>query len=183
MGTAYVFLADGFEEIEALTPVDVLRRAGVDVRTVGVAGKMVTGSHDIRVEADFDGDGFVLPRDAAMVILPGGGTGAKNLAASAMVYAALKEAKNQDLYIAAICAAPGVLYKAGLLQGRRATIFPGMEDEVPKADITGEAVVQDGKIITGRSMGVALAFSQALATALVGEEKAGEVVAKVYPEA
>lgn len=180
MGTVYVFLADGFEEIEALTPVDLLRRAGVEVRTVGVTGKMVAGSHGIRVEADLSGADFTLPEDAAMVVLPGG-PGVNNLAASAMVYTALKEASKRDLYIAAICAAPGVLYKAGLLQGRRATIFPGMEGEVPDADITGEAVVRDGKIITGRSMGVALAFSHALAAVLVGEEKADEVVAKVYP--
>lgn len=183
MKTAYVFLADGFEEIEAVTPIDTLRRAGVTVHTVGVTGKTVDGAHGIPMVADMDGEGFTLPADADLVLLPGGGTGTQNLAKSAMVAEVLKAAAAKGITIAAICAAPTVLGAAGLLQGKNATAYPSEQAKLAGAKVTGEAVAVDGNIITGRSAGVALAFSQALMTALVGADKAAEVVASLYPEA
>jgi 4-methyl-5(b-hydroxyethyl)-thiazole monophosphate biosynthesis len=183
MKTAYVFLADGFEEIEALTPVDLLRRAEIRVVTVGVTGPVATGAHGIGVQADMPAEGFALPADAAMVVLPGGGKGAENLAASPVVARALAAAAQRGIYIAAICAAPGILQAAGLLKGRRATIFPTMRGELTGDTIpSGGAVEVDGNIITGRSMGVALQFANALVAALAGPEAAARTLAGVYPE-
>ena len=174
----FVFLAEGFEEIEALTQVDVLRRAGAAVTTVGVTGKMVTGAHGIPVAADVEGSGFVLPAEADMVVLPGGGPGTERLAASELVAGVLREAAQRGIWIAAICAAPTVLRQAGLLEGKRATAFPGAMDDIS----TGEAVEVDGKIITGRSAGVSLLFARALLLALYGEAQARETIAKLHPE-
>lgn len=179
--TAYVFLADGFEEIEALTPVDTMRRAGISVVTVGVTGKTMMGGHGIPVVADVDGAGFALPDDAALVVLPGGGEGTQNLKQSAMVSAVLQQAEARGIVISAICAAPTVLAQAGQLAGKRFTAFPTMQKEISGGTATGAAVEVDGNIITGRSAGVALAFSHALIAALEGQEKADEVVAGVYP--
>ena len=128
----YLFLADGFEEIEALTPVDLLRRAGVSVKTVGVTGKCVTGSHKIKVEADVTIDEAIRDLSDAsveleMIVLPGGMPGAKNLDESEGVDRFIKEALSRDAYLAAICAAPMVYGKRGLLEGRDATCYPGFE--------------------------------------------------------
>lgn len=182
MGTAYVFLADGFEEIEALAPVDLMRRAGIDVVMVGVNGTTVTGGHSIVVQADVDGTDFTLPQNAALVLLPGGGPGTQRLAASPMVAEVLRQAAQRNLVIAAICAAPTVLHKAGLLKGRKATAFPEMQAELVDATVTGRGVEVDGNIITGRSAGVAWQFAHALVAALAGHPKADEVLASIYPE-
>lgn len=179
--TVYVFLAQGFEETEAVTPVDLLRRGGVPVVTVGLAGRAVTGAHGITLQADMDGADFELPADAAMVVLPGGGEGTENLRASAVVAAALAEAAARGLWIAALCAAPCVLHAAGLLRGRRAAAFPSVRRRLAGALVTDAAVEVDGNIITGRSAGVALGFGRALLAALRGEEPAERVVAQVYP--
>ncbi len=176
-GKAFVFLAEGFEEIEALTPVDILRRGGVEVVTVGVTGKTVTGSHGIPVVADCGPEGFALPQDAALLVLPGGMPGTLNLAGSPLVRAALETAVQTGALLGAICAAPTVLQEAGLLEGRRFTAFPGKLEGA-----TGAAVERDGKLITARSAGVALAFSKALLAALLGEETAEKTVGLVYPE-
>lgn len=182
MKKVYVFLAEGFEEIEAVTPIDVLRRAGVEVTTVGVTGKTVTGSHGIPFVADVAGEGFALPPDADMVVLPGGGPGYINLGKSDMVKKALADAAARDLYIAAICAAPTVLEAQGLLSGKRVTGFPEVLGDLKSAgEATGSPVEVDGKLITGRSAGVALRFAQTLAEALVGREQALEVVGNLYP--
>ncbi len=181
MDTVYLFLADGFEEIEAITPVDVLRRAGGEVVTVGVTGPRVTGGHGVVVEADTDGEEFSLPRDAGMVVLPGGGGGTENLLKSKMVEKMLAEANRRGIYIAAICAAPKVLHKAGLLEGKRVTSFPSVAGELTGTNHTGGAVEMDGKIITGRSAGVALQFAKALAEAMYGKEAAESTVHALYP--
>ena len=172
----FVFLAEGFEEIEALTPVDMLRRGGAEVVTVGLGGGLVTGAHGIAVKADITAENFTLPEDAAMVVLPGGMPGTVNLGESQTVRMALKEAGERGIFIGAICAAPAVLEAAGLLEGKRFTAFPG---KLEKA--TGAAVGQDGTIITARSAGVALEFSRILLAALLGTEAAEKTVAKVYP--
>lgn len=183
MKTVYVLLADGFEEIEALGPVDILRRAGLQVFTVGVTGKMVTGAHQIPVVADLETAHFQMDENTAMVFLPGGGTGTENLLASDFVGKLLEQAEQRDVYIAAICAAPLVLKKAGLLAGKKATAFPTVQEELSQvATVTGRAVEIDGRVITGRSAGVMLEFAHLLLEKLEGKEKADAVIASLYPE-
>jgi len=171
-----MFLADGFEEVEALAPLDLLRRAGADVKTVGIGKKIVCGAHNISVYADLE-DSELTSLDAEMVILPGGMPGTLNLAASSVVADALKTALRNDSYIAAICAAPSILGEAGILNGKRAVCFPGFEDSLKGATVTSDGVVRDGKVITGAGMGVALEFGLELVSCLYGEEKAKELFA------
>lgn len=172
-----LFLADGFEEIEALTPLDLLRRAGVEVVTVGVGGREITGTHGITVKADTD----TLPDgDLDMVILPGGMPGAANLDASPMVAEALARVHATGGYLAAICAAPMVLGHKGYLVGKRAVCFPGFEDELTGAEIAeGLFVVRDGSIVTAKGMGAALDFGLALVTALKDEQTAAKLRAAI----
>ena len=168
----YLFLANGFEEVEALCPLDLLRRAGVEVTTVGVGGNdMITGSHGIRVQADLPDTMF---RDARpdMVILPGGMPGASNLDASPVVEQALRAAYRSGGYLAAICAAPMVLGHKGYLKGKTAICFPGFEGELTGASIASSRVVRDGRIITAAGMGVALEFGLELVSVLKGDEAA-----------
>ncbi len=170
----YVFLADGFEEIEALTPVDMLRRAGVEVKTVCIypdrENKIVMGSHGIPVAADLGADeAEKIPDGLEMVILPGGMPGAKNLDESALVDAYLRYAAEKDLYMAAICAAPFVLGRRGLLAGKKAVCYPGFEEELKGAVVTDAAVETDGKVITACGMGAAVKFGGALVRLMKGE--------------
>lgn len=161
----YVLLAEGFEEIEALTPVDMLRRAGYDVRTVGIAKKTVTGAHGIPVIADLT-EKEASDEDVQMVILPGGMPGTKHLAASPFVEELLKRLSARGAHLAAICAAPTVLAKYGYLDGKRATCFPGFESELAGAVCTDLPVVTDGDVTTAKDMTEALSFSVALLAAL-----------------
>lgn len=170
----YLFLANGFEEIEALCPLDLLRRAGVEVTTVGVGGEMIRGSHGIQVLADMP-DTMFADSDPEMVILPGGMPGSKNLDESRIVDAAVKTAARKGAYLAAICAAPFVLGKRGLLAGKEAICYPGFEDQLTGARISDKKVVRDGKFITAAGMGVALEFGLALVKALKGEEVAEDL--------
>ncbi len=169
----YLFLADGFEEIEALTTVDILRRAGLSVTTVGVGNREITGSHNITVIADLVDTELTDFSDATAVILPGGLPGTTNLAASNTVNAALEYAANHpDILIAAICAAPSVLGKSGLLQGLKATCYPGYEEALAGAKATGNAVERDGRVITGKGAGVTVDFALTIVSALCSDEKA-----------
>ena len=169
----YMFLANGFEEVEALAPLDLLRRAGCEVTTVGIGGDMIVGSHRIAVQADIPDTMF---RDARpeMIILPGGMPGTKNLDASRTVDTALRAAASSGAYIAAICAAPMVLGKRGYLEGKTATCFPGFEEHLAGATLAqnGVRVVTDGKVITAAGMGVAVEFGLALVRALKGDDAA-----------
>ncbi len=153
----YLFLANGFEEIEALAPLDLLRRAGIEVTTVGVGGEMIRGSHGIVVQADMP-DTMYMDTKPEMIILPGGMPGSKNLDESRIVDSAIKSAVRNDAYIAAICAAPFILGKRGLLEGKKAICYPGFEKELTGAHICAEKVVRDGKFITAAGMGVAVDF-------------------------
>ena len=170
----YVFLADGFEECEALAPVDILRRGGIQVQTVGVGGKTITGSHGIPVTCDMTADEAVT-RDLEAVVLPGGMPGTLNLEKSPAVQAFLEYAHEQDLLIAAICAAPSVLGHKGYLKGKRATCYPGFEKDLTGAQPTGEPVVKDGNILTAYGAGAAFAFGLALLAALKGQETANAI--------
>ncbi len=172
----YLFLANGFEEIEALAPLDLLRRAGLKVTTVGIGGDMIVGAHGIAVQADMP---ETMYRDAKpeMLILPGGMPGSRNLDESRTVDAALRAASANGAYLAAICAAPMVLGKRGYLEGKRAVCFPGFEEHLkgaaPAPD--GVRVVTDGKVITAAGMGVAVEFGLALVAALKGQNAADEL--------
>lgn len=174
MAKAILVLAEGFEEIEAVTPADILRRAGVEVELVGLEARDVTGSHGITIRAD-----RVLGEreDADAIILPGGLPGAENLAASPRLARLLKAQAQRGKVVAAICASPGcVLAKHGLLDGRRATGYPGFEKRFPaSATFVAEPVVRDGAILTSRGPGTAFAFGLALARELAGAEKAEEL--------
>ncbi len=176
----YMFLADGFEEVEALCPLDILRRAGIEVTTVGVGKDMIRGAHGIMVCADIPD---VMYRDASpdMVILPGGMPGASNLDLCKTVDAALKAAARKNAYIAAICAAPFVLGKRGLLDGKRAVCYPGFEAELKGAEVDGEnVVVRDGKIITAKGMGAAFEFGLELVRCLRDDGTAQNIKQSVF---
>ena len=170
----YVFLAEGFEEMEALAPIDLLRRVGVEVTTVGVGGKLIKGAHGVGFTADSDGEDLDFS-DVDCVVLPGGMPGTTNLDASPMVEACLMKAAEKNALIAAICAAPSVLGHKGLLKGKKATCFPGFEEDLLGALHTGAPVEKDGNIITARGAGVALDFALALVAELKDETAAKEL--------
>ena len=167
----YIFLAEGFEEIEALAPLDLLRRAGVEVKTVGVGSKTVVGSHSIPVVADML-DSELCDNSPEMVILPGGMPGTLNLNASEVVHGAIRVAVESGAYVCAICAAPLILGRLGLLSGKEAICYPGFEDELVGATISENTVAIDGKIITAKGMGAAIDFGLTLVSILKGNEVA-----------
>ncbi|HJD24140.1 MAG TPA: DJ-1/PfpI family protein [Firmicutes bacterium] len=171
-----VFLAMGFEEIEALAVVDVLRRAELEVVTVGVGGPLVRGSHGITVAADVADTDFD-PAVPEAVILPGGMPGTLNLEHSPVVQKALDEAVKRDAWIAAICAAPSILGHRGMLQGKRAVCFPGYEQELEGALPSDRPVEVDGRIITAKGAGVAVDFGLEIAAQLSSPERAAKVKA------
>ena len=172
-----VHLADGFEEVEALTAVDLLRRADLEVVTVSIMGrKEVTGGHDVTVKADalfeeIDYD------DCEMMVLPGGGMGAQNLDAHEGVANKLEGFADQGKWIAAICAAPMVLGHHGLLKGRKATIYKGMEAELTGAEHVDEKVVVDGNIITSQGPATAMVFALKLIELLKTKKEADAIAA------
>ncbi len=169
-----VLLADGFEEIEALTPVDMLRRAGVAVKTVGMTGKTAVGSHGIPVVCDILPEEVKLS-DVSAVIFPGGMPGALNLDASLFTDTVIEEMIKKGGRLAAICAAPLILGRRGLLTGKNATCYPGFEEELKGAAVLDLGVVTDGLITTAKGMGVSLEFSKELISLLVSKEKAEEL--------
>ncbi len=176
MAKVYLFLANGVEEIEALTVVDILRRGGVEVETVSITGKYeILGAHDIKIGADslFDADKLT---DADMLVLPGGGRGTNALMAHEELRELLFAYRDADKYLAAICAAPSVLGMNGLLKEHRATCFPGFEDKLLGAVLVKEPVVKDGNIITAKGMGVSIPF--ALTLLAIFDEETSKKVAK-----
>jgi len=171
----YIYLADGFEETEAVTIVDIMRRGGADVSSVSVTGsRIVAGAHGIALTADLlfeEAD----HSSCEMIVMPGGMPGAKNLAAHEGLTDRIKEFAAEGKWLAAICAAPMVLAGAGVLNGKTATIYPGMEDRLTGAKAVDSPIARDGKIITSQSPGTAMVFALYLLTVLKGEEKAAEV--------
>ena len=173
----YMLLGTGFEETEAIAPLDLLRRAGVEVKTVGLNGKVIYGSHNIGVEADIEIDQLDLS-DLEMIILPGGLGGVASCRACPAAMDALKYAWDNDKYVAAICAGPTVLADLGITAGMNATCYPGCEGGMGSAFVDSEAAcVQDEKLITGASAGCAIPFCLMLVEALKGTETA-EAIAK-----
>lgn len=179
----YLFLANGFEEVEALCPLDLLRRAGCSVTTVGIGGEWIIGAHGITVQADLPDTMF---RDShpEMVILPGGMPGASNLDASRTVDAALRAAVASDGYLAAICAAPMVLGKRGYLNGKHAVCYPGFEQHLHGAlpAPNGQSVMTDGKTVTAVGMGAALEFGLELVRLLKGQKTSDNIRAAVLAD-
>ena len=171
----YVLLGTGFEELEALAPVDLLRRAGIDVLTVGVTGKTVYGGHNIGVEADIALNEMDLT-DLEMIVLPGGLGGVASARASQGAMDALKFAWDNDKFVAAICAGPTVLADLGITEKRNATCYPGCEAGMGNANIQSDAAsVLDGKLITGASAGCAVPFALTLVEAMCGKETAESI--------
>lgn len=174
----YLFLAEGFEITEAMAPLDMMRRAKIDVRTVGVMGKNVTASCGVKVEADLEIDEIDM-KDCEMVVLPGGMPGSENLRDSEQVSKAVDYAAENGLYMCAICAAPMVLGLKGLLNGKKATCFPGFEDKLIGAEYTGDGVTADGKVITAKGAGRSVEFGLAIVEALRGKDTAMDVKSKI----
>jgi 4-methyl-5(b-hydroxyethyl)-thiazole monophosphate biosynthesis len=169
MSKVLVPLAEGFEEIEAVTVVDLLRRAGIAVQTASLGGREVTGSHGITVHSDLGIDEAAAD-DYDMIVLPGGMPGTAHLKSDARVARLLREFAASGRYTAAICAAPSVLAHAGLLEGRRATSYPGFlaADSAAGIRLSDEPVVIDGKVVTSRGPGTAVPFALALIELLEG---------------
>ncbi len=175
----YMLLGTGFEETEAIAPLDLLRRSGVQVLTVGVDGKTVKGGHGIEIVADITISQMDLT-DLEMIILPGGLGGVATARASAPALDALRFAWENDKYVAAICAGPTVLADLGITAGKKATCYPGCEEGMADAHtIPDAACVRDGKLITGTSAGCAVAFGLELVKALKGEDTAKEIARQI----
>ena len=170
----YVLLGTGFEEIEAIVPIDLLRRAGIPVLSVGVDGKAVTGGHGITVEADITLDQLDLT-DLEMIVLPGGLGGVTTARSSQAALDALRFAHENNKYVAAICAGPTVLAELGIIGTAFATCYPGCESGMGNATVVSTACVTSGKLITGKSAGCAIPFALALITALKGDDAAQQI--------
>ena len=175
----YCFLAPGFEETEAIAPIDMLRRAKMDVRTVGVGAKQITGSHNIPFICDLTDDQIVLDSTLDGVILPGGMPGTLNLENSTQVQRALDYCHQNGKLLCAICAAPSVLGHKGFLKGKSAIAFPGFEDDLKGAVLSDKSVAVDGNIITAKGAGVALEFGFAIVAALKDQQTADTIRASI----
>ena len=174
----YFFWADGFEEIEALCPLDLCRRAGIEAKTVSITDKnTVTGSHGITVVADLNVKDTL--HDFDMMVLPGGMPGTTNLGESTLVEKCILTALEKDAYIAAICAAPMILGKRGLLRGREAICFPGFEQYLDGATVSDKKIVLDGKMLTGAGMGVSHDFGLKIVEIFKGKEVADKLCSSV----
>lgn len=175
----YVLLGTGFEEMEAIAPIDLLRRAGIPTLTVGIDGKIVRGSHNIGIEADIT-IGEMDLTDLDMIVLPGGLGGVATARSSQAALDALRFAWENDKFVAAICAGPTVLADLGITDGRQATCYPGCETGMGNAKMVADApCVRDGKLITGTSAGCATAFGLMLIEALKGTEEAQRIANQI----
>lgn len=174
-----VFMADGCEEIEALTVVDLARRAGIEVAMISITGKKeVKGAHGIHFQTDIPAEYMDFDLLDG-IVLPGGMPGTIHLGENDYVQKTIKEFTESGKLVAAICAAPSVLGEAGLLQGKDATSYPGFEDKLLGAQVKTEAVVKDGNFITSRGMGTAIAFSLAIIAYLLDEETADRLAESI----
>ena len=172
----YIILGEGFEEMEAIVPCDLLRRAGVDVRFAGIGGREITGGHGITVCADCVAEETDLTK-AEMLVLPGGLGGVASILKSETVKKAVNRVYENGGYAAAICAGPTVLAKLGITDGKRVACYPGCETQMGSAVICEENAAIDGRVITGKAPGAAFDFGLALVKVLRGEEKAKQVAA------
>lgn len=180
MKTACVILANGCEEVEAITPIDYLRRAGVELTVAGLGAREILGGHDITIGADAVLDD-IDDNDYDCIVVPGGGGGSKAIAADPCAIACIQRHASKGKLVAAICAAPALVLgeACGILSGRRFTCYPGMERHVPDGIFEEARVVADGYIITSRAAGCAGEFSVAIVRTLLGDAKAHELEASV----
>lgn len=179
MAKVYIFMADGFEEVEGLTVVDLLRRVGIDIVMVSIMGKKsVRGAHNITIEADgvFEEMDFA---DGEMLVLPGGMPGTTNLMKHQGLDKLLRDFDKKEKSIAAICAAPTILSSKGMLKGRDATCFEGMEAEMSNANIVDAPVVVDGHITTSKGVGTAIDFALSLIANLKGKDEAKRIASQI----
>ncbi len=175
MGNVYILLANGFEESEAIVPADLLKRAGANVVLVSTEeGLAVKGSRDFTITADIKMEDLKKD-DAECIVLPGGLGGVNSLGANSRVLGLIEYAANRGVYIAAICAAPSILGKMRLLDGRNAAVYPGFDDQMQYANITGKKCEHDDIFITAEGMGVSFEFGFKLIEVLFGSEKADEI--------
>jgi 4-methyl-5(b-hydroxyethyl)-thiazole monophosphate biosynthesis len=174
MQTIAVFLADGFEEVEGITQIDFLRRAGLKVITAGIGKTTITGGHEIQVQADVEISD--LQTDLDGVVIPGGKTGAENIARSEKAISRIQKLFNSGKLIAAICASPAVvLSPAGVLTGKKATCYPGFENRLTDSTFVEDRVVVEGNVITSRGPGTAAEFAEAIVRYLIGDEAARDL--------
>ena len=176
-----MLLGTGFEPLEAVAPCDILRRGGVEVKLAAIGEKLVEAGHGVRVEADCTLAELDV-KNLEMIILPGGLGGVRAIGASNAARGAVREVYDAGGFVAAICAGPTVLARLGLLEGKKATCYPGCEDEMAGAVMQNAGVVRDGRIITGRAAGAAVDFGLALLAALKGEDEAKRVAAGIVYE-
>lgn len=174
----YMLLGTGFEETEAIAPLDLLRRAGVNVATVGLNGKIIRGSHNIGIEADME-IGELDLTNLEMIILPGGLGGVASIKACPQAMDAVRFAYENDKFVAAICAGPTILAALGITDGKNATCYPGCEEQMGSAKMVEAAAVTDGKVITGTSAGCAVPFGLALIAALKGQDAADAIAKQI----
>ena len=174
----YMLLGTGFEETEAIVPLDLLRRAGVEVLTVGINGKTIYGGHNIGIEADITLDEMDLT-NVEMVVIPGGLGGVASIRASQPAMDALKFAFENGKFVAAICAGPTVLADLGITDGKNATCYPGCDSQMGSANMVCAAAVTDGKLITGTSAGCAIPFGLELIAALKGRSEADRIAEQI----
>ena len=174
----YMFLGTGFEETEAIAPLDLLRRAGVEIATVGLNGKVIYGGHGIGVEADLE-IGQLDLTNLEMVILPGGLGGVASIKGCSAAMDAIRFAYENGKFVAAICAGPTILASLGITDGKHATCYPGCEEQMGNAIMEDAAAVTDGKIITGTSAGCAIPFGLQLIAALKGQEAADTIAKQI----
>ncbi|MFI3324730.1 MAG: DJ-1 family glyoxalase III [Clostridia bacterium] len=175
----YVFLADGFEEIEALATVDILRRAELSVKVVGVGAKVIEGAHQIPVTCDIT-TSEITTDDIEMVVLPGGIPGTLNLEKDPIVKACITYAFHNDLFVGAICAAPSILGHMNLISGKNVTCYPGFDTQLNGANYTCENVTVDGKLITGKGAGVADDFALTLVEHFHSKARADKIKASMF---
>ena len=174
----YMLLGTGFEETEAIAPLDLLRRAGVDVLTVGIQGKLIYGSHRIGVEADITLEEMDLTH-LEMIVLPGGLGGVKSIKESPAALEAVRFAWENGKFVAAICAGPTVLAQLGITDGKEAVCYPGCEEEMGSANMVTAPCVRSGRVITGTSAGCAIPFGLKLVEALKGQAEAQRIAKQI----
>lgn len=175
----YCFLADGFEEMEALCPIDILRRGECEVTVVGVGDQIITGAHGIGVCVDITDNEIMLDDKLEMIILPGGMPGTLNLEKNANVQKAIDYCVSNNKFVSAICAAPSVLGHKGVLKGKEAICFPGFEGQLDCGKVSEDYVCRDGNIITAKGAGVAQEFGLKLLECLKGSDNADRIKASL----
>ena len=174
----YVLLGTGFEETEAIAPIDLMRRAGIGVSTVGINGKLIYGGHGIGVEADITLEQMDLS-DLEMIVLPGGLGGVKSIRESEKAMAAIRFAYENEKYVAAICAGPTILAQLHITDGLEAVCYPGCEEAMGSARMVTAPCIRSGRVITGTSAGCAVPFGLALVAALAGQAEADRIAKQI----